>query len=118
MGPRRTEDRVSVEDLAGRFSRGERLVLLDVREPAERTVATIVPPPDVRELHVPVREIPLRLDAIRGESAGPVVVYCHHGARSQMVCEWLRAQGVAGLLNLDGGIDAWSRRVDPGVARY
>ena len=106
-------------DLMGRFERGEPLVLLDVRQPDERAFCKIVPPSDVTELFVPMSEIPDRLSEIRSSSEpGPVVVYCHHGVRSRMAADWLRARGVVNVLNLAGGIDVWSRQVDPEVPRY
>jgi rhodanese-related sulfurtransferase len=48
----------------------------------------------------------------------PLVVYCHHGVRSKTVQLWLAERGVSGLLNLQGGIDAWSVQVDRDVPRY
>ena len=48
----------------------------------------------------------------------PLVVYCHHGVRSMTVATWLAGRGVRGVLNLRGGIDAWSVEVDPAVRRY
>jgi rhodanese-related sulfurtransferase len=66
-----------------------------------------------------MREIPARLDDIRGALArGPLVVYCHHGIRSRNVAEWLAERGLIGILNLTGGIDAWSLEADPSVRRY
>jgi rhodanese-related sulfurtransferase len=46
------------------------------------------------------------------------VLYCHHGQRSQRALEFLRRSGFERLKNLRGGIDAWSREVDPAVPRY
>jgi len=43
---------------------------------------------------------------------------CHHGQRSQRALELLRQSGFGNVKNLRGGIDAWSREVDPAVARY
>jgi len=48
----------------------------------------------------------------------PVVVYCHSGTRSAHATRFLRAQGLGRVYNLAGGIDAWSRIVDPAVPRY
>ncbi len=48
----------------------------------------------------------------------PLVVYCHHGMRSLKATEWLRARGYNRAVSMHGGIDAWSRQVDPAVARY
>ena len=47
-----------------------------------------------------------------------LVVVCHHGIRSGQVCLWLARQGFDRVLNLAGGIDAWSVEVDPTVPRY
>ena len=90
---------------------GPPLLLLDVREPEERRVAHIEP-----SLFIPMDQVPYRLDEIPRDRA--VVVYCHSGARSAMVAGFLEAQGFADVANLTGGIDAWSRRVDPSVPRY
>ena len=64
-----------------------------------------------------MRQIPSHLDELQAAVArGPLVVYCHHGVRSMAVAEWLAERGLAGILNLQGGIDAWSSEVDPGAA--
>jgi rhodanese-related sulfurtransferase len=86
-------------------------VLLDVREPDEREVARIEP-----SLHIPMNDVAARLGEIPRDRR--VIVYCHHGGRSLMVASYLSGQGFEDLANLDGGIDAWSRQVDPSVPRY
>ncbi len=47
-----------------------------------------------------------------------IILYCHHGMRSAKAQGFLKAQGYENVLNLTGGIDAWSREVDPAVQRY
>lgn len=89
----------------------DRIVLLDVREPYERHVAAIEP-----SLHIPMSEVPERLDEIPKDRE--VVVYCHGGARSLMVAGYLFGRGYRSVANLSGGIDAWSLQVDPNVPRY
>jgi rhodanese-related sulfurtransferase len=101
-----------------RMSEHEPLTLLDVREPFERAIATIATPPHVVALAIPMGEIPARVEEIRGVGASPIVVYCHHGQRSMHAARWLTAQGLTDLLNLEGGIDAWSKDVDPATPRY
>ncbi len=102
--------------LRDRLDAGEAITLLDVREPDERAFAAIPAPAD---LFIPMRDVPGRVDAIREALArGPVVAYCHHGVRSHNVAAWLAAHGLPGVLNLRGGIDAWSMAVDPAVPRY
>ena len=85
--------------------------LLDVREPWEHELCHIA-----GDLHIPMGEIPARLADIPQER--PLIVVCHHGMRSYQVAEFLLARGFADVANLDGGIDAWARAVDPTLARY
>ena len=52
------------------------------------------------------------------DSSQEIVLYCHHGQRSMRALELLHRSGFRKLKNLRGGIDAWSREVDPTVPRY
>ena len=97
---------------------GESVVVLDVREYFERDLATISLPETAIELSIPMNSIPLRLHEVQAVSDRPVVVYCHHGVRSLTACRWLSEQGIPNLLNLSGGIDAWTDHVDPATPRY
>lgn len=106
-------------DLKARLGAGEALALLDVREDDERAFAAIPLPPGTVDLHIPLGEVATRLDQIEDAARGrSLVVYCHHGQRSMVAAAWLARRGIADVHNLEGGIDAWSRRVDPGVRRY
>jgi rhodanese-related sulfurtransferase len=86
-------------------------VVLDVREPWEVQTAALP-----QGVSIPMREIPARFDELDADQ--PVVVLCHHGARSMQVAYFLEHQGIAQVHNLTGGIDAWSVLVDPTVPRY
>jgi rhodanese-related sulfurtransferase len=88
------------------------LVLLDVREPWEFQAASL---PD--SLLMPMGDVPSRAHQELDPDA-PIVVLCHHGMRSLNVALWLRAQGFERAQSLAGGIDAWSRAIDPTVPRY
>jgi rhodanese-related sulfurtransferase len=93
---------------------GRTLALLDVREPWEFDTAKIE-----GTTNIPMSSIPARLDDIRALKAdNELVVICHHGTRSMHVAQFLAAQGVEDLINLRGGVDAWSRQVDPRVPVY
>ncbi|WP_406700562.1 rhodanese-like domain-containing protein [Singulisphaera sp. Ch08] len=110
---------MTAEELKLRFNRDERLLLLDVREPVERAFCAIPMPKTAQDLHVPMREIPTRLEEIKAAKGEmPLVVYCHLGVRSRQAAGWLAQQGLSGLANLEGGIDAWSVDVDADVPRY
>jgi rhodanese-related sulfurtransferase len=101
------------------IERGEPLVVLDVRETHERILTQIPLPTGVIDLHVPLGLLRENLERLREAAArGRLVVYCHHGVRSLVAAEWLAGMGVTGGCDLVGGIDLWSRTVDPGVARY
>ena len=86
-------------------------LLLDVREPWEFQLAHI----DGSELR-PMQTIPNQVDEI--DRSHPTVVICHHGTRSLQVVAFLERQGFQNLHNLQGGIDAWARQVDPSIALY
>jgi rhodanese-related sulfurtransferase len=86
-------------------------VVLDVREPWE--VATAALPGSV---HIPLREIPARSGELDPDAE--IVCLCHHGARSTQAGMFLESRGFASVHNLQGGIDAWSRQVDPAVPTY
>jgi rhodanese-related sulfurtransferase len=110
---------LAVQALAEHLRRADPIVLIDVREPFERDLCAIEMPQGTLDLHIPMRSIPARLPEIRSSAEqGEIVVYCHHGVRSRAVVDWLKAQGIASVRNLTGGIDAWSREVDPSVPRY
>jgi rhodanese-related sulfurtransferase len=86
--------------------------LVDVREPFEFEHARI----EGAEL-IPTRSVPKALPLFE-EEEGPIVVFCHHGQRSMQVVSWLREQGVENCQSMAGGIDRWSREIDPAVPRY
>ncbi len=87
------------------------IVLLDVREPWERETSRIEP-----SVHIPMGEVAARIQEIDPDDH--VVVYCHHGVRSMNVTAWLRQQGFEHVQSMAGGIDRWSRFVDPKVPLY
>ena len=86
-------------------------VLLDCREVDEVRIATIR-----GSINIPMGEIPSRITSLDPDM--PIVVYCHYGVRSANVAEFLRKQDFRDVKNMSGGIDAWSRQVDPSVPLY
>lgn len=101
---------LTVKELKRRIDAGEQLFILDVREPWEYKIAQI------GGKLIPMNEIPQRLAEIDRERE--VIVHCHHGVRSQRVAEFLQQSGYPRVVNLAGGIDAWSREVDSTVPKY
>ena len=105
---------ISPQEVKQRLDAGEKLHLIDVREPHEFAIAKI----PGGEL-VPMRTVPMSLAQLQERaSQGPLVVFCHHGMRSLNVVQWLRGQGLDSAVSMSGGIDAWSREIDPAVPRY
>jgi len=104
-------EEITPAELAARLARGDVPILLDVREPHEWAIARL---PDARL--VPLNHLPDVLDTL--DRTEELIVYCHHGVRSAAAVDWLREQGFDRVRNLVGGIDRWSRDVDPGMRRY
>ena len=99
------------------WARGpERPLLLDVREPWECQTASVRPGEGFDLLVIPMGELTSRLAELPQDR--PIACLCHHGMRSQQVALFLQRQGFADVVNLQGGIDAWSCEVDPSVPRY
>ncbi len=101
------------QELAERLKRGEPTFLLDVRQPDEHRIAVLP-----ASMLIPLGELPLRLDELEPPSGSLIVVYCHHGIRSLSGTAILEQAGFGPAASLAGGIDAWSRLIDPSVPRY
>lgn len=109
---------ITVQDVAQKRASDDVFVLMDVREHTELAIANLGEGVE----HVPMSEIAaLREDALPesvDDKSTEIVVFCHHGGRSAQICAWLRQQGWENVLNMDGGINAYSMQVDPSIARY
>lgn len=105
---------ISAEEVKARLDAGEKLVLIDVREPFEHAIAS-VPGATL----IPMNTVPMQLSDLEAQAAAnTLIVFCHHGMRSMNVVNWLRGQGVEECQSMAGGIDAWSAVIDPSVPRY
>lgn len=104
---------MTAPELAEWLADGERPqpVLLDVREQWEYQTCHIDD-----ALLIPMNTIPARQQELDPDA--PIVCICHHGARSFQVAAFLERQGFSNITNLTGGIDAWARQVDTGMATY
>jgi rhodanese-related sulfurtransferase len=87
-------------------------ILIDVRETWEFNTAHLP-----GSLLMPMGDVPSRAHQ-ELDPDEPIVVLCHHGARSLSVTMWLRQQGFDHAQSLAGGIDRWSRTIDSAVPRY
>jgi|SRR3954469_25471078 rhodanese-related sulfurtransferase len=103
---------VNPEDVKSKLDAHEAFVLLDVREPWEFETAKI----EGAKL-IPMGDVPSRAHQ-ELDPEEHIVVVCHRGVRSMNVTVWLRQQGFDHVQSMRGGIDAWSRQVDPTVPVY
>jgi rhodanese-related sulfurtransferase len=104
---------IGVRDVAARLQSGEPgLILLDVREPWEVATAHIA-----GAKPMPMGDIPSRAFEELDPEAH-IVTVCHSGVRSLNAAVWMRHQGFEKVQSMTGGIDSWSREVDPSIPRY
>ena len=104
---------IQPQELAARLQNGEQFYLLDVRQQPEHEYAALP-----NSQLVPLHELPQRWQEIHPPSGSVLVAYCHHGVRSWHAAQFLEAAGLGPVLSLAGGLDAWSREVDPSIPRY
>jgi adenylyltransferase/sulfurtransferase len=101
---------LSVKELKKRIDGGEDVFILDVREPYEYQIAQI------GGKLIPQNDVPQRLADIPRDRE--IIVQCRSGARSQKIAEFLKQSGYTQVVNLAGGILAWSDEIDPKVQKY
>jgi adenylyltransferase/sulfurtransferase len=104
---------IDVRELQRKLAAGEPVYLIDVRQPWEHETVAL---PD--SLLIPLGELFARSDEIKPPAGALVVAYCHHGIRSLSAAALLEQLGFRPAASLGGGIDAWSREVDPSMPRY
>ena len=102
---------ITAEELKRRLDRHDPVTVVDVRDPWEVQICRLE-----NSLHMPMEEIPFRIDELNPEDE--FVVICHQGVRSAAICDWMERQGYLRVKNLAGGLDAWARAVDPTMRRY
>jgi rhodanese-related sulfurtransferase len=103
---------ISCRDVQARLG-AEDFLLVDCREPDEHQRARI----EGAKL-VPMSRLAESLGELEPLRGREIAVHCHHGGRSLKVANWLRSQGFARARSMAGGIDEWSREIDPAVPRY
>ncbi|MEZ4846616.1 MAG: rhodanese-like domain-containing protein [Bdellovibrionota bacterium] len=102
--------RMSVKELETKIKNNERPYMLDVRESFERDICKLED-----DVHIPLKDLPNRLDEL--DKNREIVVYCRSGGRSQQACLFLKEQGFK-VINLVGGVLAWSDYIDPSMPKY
>ena len=94
-------------------------IVLDVREPWELQTAS-VKTDGFELLTIPMQTIPARLAELQQTYAAdhPIACLCHHGIRSAQVVNFLTHHGFTAVVNLRGGVEAWSQQIDASVPSY
>ncbi|PJA78059.1 MAG: rhodanese [Nitrospirae bacterium CG_4_9_14_3_um_filter_51_5] len=104
-------DTITVRELKARIDKGDKIFLLDVREPHEYSLAKIG-----GSVLIPLGQVPHSLKQL--DPNVEIVAYCHKGMRSADAVGFLLQQGFSNVKNLIGGIEAWSIEIDQSVPRY
>lgn len=98
-------------ELKRKLDAGEKLVILDVREPQEYQINRIP-----GSILIPLGELPQRYEELDPHAA--IVCHCKSGARSAKAAGFLRGVGFENIANMTGGILAWIDQVDPSQPKY
>jgi sulfur-carrier protein adenylyltransferase/sulfurtransferase len=103
---------ISAKELKERMEANAQLVVVDVRESNELAVCKLE-----NIIHIPLGELPSRVSELKNKDA-EIVVYCRSGKRSERACQFLNSSGYKNIANLEGGILAWARAIDPSMPSY
>jgi sulfur-carrier protein adenylyltransferase/sulfurtransferase len=101
---------ITATELKARQDRGDKLFILDVREPHEYQICNL------NGKLIPLGELPRRVNEL--DSSVEMVVHCRSGKRSADAIHFLQTAGFKKLLNLKGGVLAWADEVDPRMPKY
>lgn len=101
---------ISVEETKEKKDQGPDFILLDVRRLDELHIASIE-----GATHIPLQELEKRLGELDKDKE--LIVFCHHGGRSRRAAQFLLEKGF-NVKNMEGGIDAWSKKIDSSISRY
>ena len=102
---------ISAVDFKKRLDRGDKLTIVDVREPHEYQINRIP-----SSTLIPLGDIPKRY--VELDPSDEIVVHCKMGGRSAKAADFLRSKGYTKVLNLTGGILEWIDKVDPSQPKY
>lgn len=104
-------DQITVHDLKTKMDKGEKFLLVDVRNPNELEICRFD-----NAVHIPLHLLAIRFNELDRDAE--IIVTCHHGGRSMQAAYFLVQQGYRNVTNLMGGIDAWASHIDPEMAKY
>ncbi len=106
-------ERMSVSEYADLRDAGTEHLLLDVREDFELNICQID-----GHVHIPLGQVPNRLDELNEWKGKTIICQCKSGQRSQKAAATLHKHGFTNIFNLEGGILAWGEEIDPSLSGY
>jgi rhodanese-related sulfurtransferase len=106
-------EQIDVHELKRRLDAEETFRLVDVRETEEWELCRLP-----RAELIPLSVFAQRAPELLPRDGVPIILYCHHGVRSLHAAQFLQQHGYTRLINLIGGIHAWSKGIDPRVPTY
>ncbi len=101
---------ITTIELKRKIDNGEKVLLLDVREPYEHEYVNL------GGSLIPLNQLRQRFKEL--DTDHEIVVYCHRGNRSAFAVNFLLKRGFSNVKNLVGGIDDWAKQIDPELPRY
>jgi len=104
---------ITPKQLKQRLENGDRICLLDIREPHELEISQIQ---EIKSIHIPRNEVLERMNEL--DTSQDVVVFCRFGLQSIKTVRQLQDHGFKKLYNLEGGINRWAADVDPSLPLY
>lgn len=113
MSEQTTKVEITPLELKTRLDEGDRVLLLDVREPHELKISVL---PGI--VHIPMGELLDRLAELDQHKEEDIVVICRAGNRSGVIVDFMREKGFSRALNLTGGMNLWADTVDSSVRKY
>lgn len=115
VAPQPTKESVSMElsvsEVKQALDRGEKLILLDVREDWEWDICHVA-----GSVHIPFATLPERMAEL--DQGAEIITICHKGGRSLQAARYLKGAGVGKVRSMRGGVEGWAVEVDPSMARY
>lgn len=88
-------------------------LLIDIREADELETSSIA-----GALHIPMGDIPSRINELDVDEDTTIAILCRSGKRSLQVAQYMQQQGLAGTRSVAGGINWWGLKIDPSIQQY
>ncbi|HEY9787789.1 MAG TPA: rhodanese-like domain-containing protein [Candidatus Obscuribacterales bacterium] len=113
MADRSTKTEITPLELKAKLDRGDKPLILDIREPYELPISAL---PEFK--HIPMGQVVQRMPELESYKESEVVVVCRSGQRSGVIADYMRQKGFSKVYNLTGGLNEWADTVDRNMQKY